>query len=159
VQREEGAWELHHATVLLDDVPVASCGDAHCNLPVERLLPGKHTLTVTFFDPYDMLVSSSVYTVDVPLVDAMARNVALSAHGGRAQAKYNQGHFDISRSIDGVEEGQDNGWAYHGLLAEAEAMFVFSTSSRVRRVVLVSGAGRPDHHLTHVMLAYSTGDP
>ena len=99
-----------------------------------------------------------MYTIDVPLVDSMARNVALSEHGGRAQAKYNQGHFDVLRSIDGVEDGHDNGWAYHGQLADAEAMFVFSSSSRVRRVTLVSGAGRNDHHLTHVILAYSTGE-
>ena len=158
IQREEGAWELHHATVLLDDVPIASCGDAQCNLPIERLLPGLHTLTVTFFDPHDMLVSSSMYTIDVPLVDSMARNVALSEHGGHAKAKYTQGHFDILRSIDGVEDGQDNGGAYHGQLAEAEAIFVFSSSSRMRRIRLVSGAGRPDHHLTHVLLSYSTGE-
>ena len=36
-------------------------------------------------------------------------------------------------------------------------MLVLSAMSLVRTVVLTSGVGRSDHHLTHVMLAYSTG--
>jgi hypothetical protein len=107
---------------------------------VERLTPGEHSVTLMFYDTVDNLVSSVVYTVNVPLVDAMARNVALNAHGGRARAAFSQGEFDVSTSIDGVSLSLDNGWAYYGRLTDAEAIFIFSATSRVRRVVLTSGA-------------------
>ena len=39
-------------------------------------------------------------------------------------------------------------------------MYVFNASARLRRIVLISGVGRVDHHLTHVVLSYSTApDP
>jgi hypothetical protein len=60
----------------------------------------------------------------------------MHAHGGRAESLYSQGHFEVATCIDGVAGGAeaDNGWAYYGRLEEAEAMFVFSSASRVRRV-------------------------
>ena len=158
--RSEGAWELSYATVMFDDVPLASCLEAHCTVLLPHLAPGKHTMTLTFFDTDNLLVSSVGYALNVPLVDAMARNVAAHAHGGSALAAFSQEQFDVSRSIDGVATGHANGWAYHGRLHEAEAMYRFSAKSRVRRVVLLSGVGRPDHHLTHAMIYYSTSpDP
>ena len=132
--------ELRYAVVLLGDMPLATCSEPSCNMQVERLTPGEHTVTLMFYDTVDNLVSSVVYTVNVPLVDAMARNVALNAHGGRARAAFSQGEFDVSTSIDGVSLSLDNGWAYYGRLTDAEAIFIFSATSRVRRVVLTSGA-------------------
>ena len=60
----------------------------------------------------------------------------MQAHGGRAESLYSQGHFEVATCIDGVAGGAepDNGWAYYGRLEEAEAMFIFSSASRVRRV-------------------------
>ena len=141
---------------MFDDVPLASCLEAHCTVLLPHLAPGKHTMTLTFFDTDNLLVSSVGYALNVPLVDAMARNVAAHAHGGSALAAFSQEQFDVSRSIDGVATGHANGWAYHGRLHEAEAMYRFSAKSRVRRVVLLSGVGRPDHPLPHAMIYYST---
>ena len=132
--------ELRYAVVLLGDMPLATCSEPSCTMLVERLTPGEHSVTLMFYDTVDNLVSSVVYTVNVPLVDAMARNVALNAHGGRARAAFSQGEFDVSTSIDGVSLSLDNGWAYYGRLTDAEAIFIFSATSRVRRVVLTSGA-------------------
>lgn len=71
---------------------------------------------------------------------------------------FEQGGFSINSAIDGLSDGDMNGWAYYGRLADARAMFLFDHVSLLRRIVIISGASREDHHITRFSLAFST-DP
>lgn len=84
-------------------------------------------------------------------------NVAARHNGGTVKSAFSQDYYPIDRAIDGVTTGHE-GWAYHGRLDKALAMFEFKQEYRVSRFRLLSGVGRfTDHHVTafQVSLALS----
>jgi len=140
---------------MVDDMLVNYCQQDVCAVPLRRLAPGPHELLIAIADLSDAVVSSSRFSFSLPWSDAISSNVALSSLGARAEALYSQGHFLPGALIDGITAGENNGWAYHGQMERAVVMVLLAGPALVQRVVVVSGAERPDHHVTEFMLSYS----
>lgn len=82
-------------------------------------------------------------------------NVAASHNGGKAKAAFNQDGYEVGHAIDGITTGH-HGWAYHGRIDKAVAMFEFKEDYRVSRLRLLSGVGRfIDHHVTAFQIWYT----
>jgi len=105
-------------------------------------------------------------------------NFAAQRAGGRASAVFTQGGFAAGAVIDGIASEPSNGWAYLGRLDEAVFTITFSQGSTAgdpndkesinvegaespgsstrgvpaARIVIVSGSGQADHHLTSFRL-------
>ena len=108
-------------------------------------------------------------------------NLAASAH---ARAAFTQGGWDAQAVVDGIADEPDNGWAYLGRLDEANLTLTLAAGTResgragedgagdgvgavgagegqlprAARVVIVSGSGRDDHHLTAFRIWAALGD-
>eukprot|EP00291_Cryptomonas_curvata_P019795 CAMPEP_0172155988 /NCGR_PEP_ID=MMETSP1050-20130122/2938_1 /TAXON_ID=233186 /ORGANISM="Cryptomonas curvata, Strain CCAP979/52" /LENGTH=164 /DNA_ID=CAMNT_0012824961 /DNA_START=89 /DNA_END=579 /DNA_ORIENTATION=+ len=108
--------------------------------------------TEPLVDPSTGLAITSRPTAFGKYLNSKFNNVAAKHNGGTAQAAYSQDMFDVGQAIDGITTGH-MGWAYHGRLDKAIAMFTFKRVSRLR---ILSGVGRfTDHHVTAVQIWYS----
>ena len=86
-------------------------------------------------------------------------NLASAVHGGTVRALHAQQGFPAAAAIDDVTDDSTNGWAFHGNipLATLVAHIRGDAADGVSRVVLVSGVGLQDHHLTSFRLEQQPG--
>ena len=78
---------------------------------------------------------------------------AVAGHGGsrrQAGAAFSQGGFEAAEAIDGIAGGEDNGWAYYGLLAQAQVPAGARPGALPRPPVASPTAARPGPAATGV---------
>jgi len=106
-------------------------------------------------DPLTGKVLTSRPTAFGKYLNSKFLNVAAKHNGGKAKAAFSQDFYPIDRAIDGVTTGHE-GWAWHGRIDKALAMFEFKQDYRVSRIRLLSGVGRfNDHHVTAFQVWYT----